>query len=134
MKYLHKRTIEVDLTNVRSPTVPEVKRDNKGRWMKGHSGNPNGFKGKGKRAKLSQETIDLLAANTDEAIRNLLDLMDSPDQSVRLAATKYFIEKGLGRDFQAFEPVEDSVEDMTIRILRATKNNIIKDESEDKEL
>ena len=110
------RKIDLDFTNVRPPIVPEVKRDNKGRWMEGCSGNPNGRPGK--KSKIQQGTIELFAQNTNAALCNLLELMNSADLAIRLQATKYFLDKGLGRDFQAFEDFEDTDNDLTIHIVR----------------
>lgn len=92
-------------------------RDEKGRWTKGTSGNPQG-----RQRKIPDSTIALFTNNTDKAIKRLFKLMDDPDPQIRLQATKFFLEKGLGRTFQAFE--ETAAEDdepLQITITRAKK-------------
>lgn len=96
-------------------------RDSHGRWKKGQSGNPNG-----RRRKLPQELIDLFASNTDTAVKRIIALMDSPDPKISLEATKFCIEKGLGKNFQAFEDAkgeEDISNDIVINIKRAMKDS-----------
>lgn len=107
-----------------------VERDSRGRFLPGSSGSPatqwkKGASGnpKGKRIVMPEKIYKLFADNTDIAIGKLLELMDDPDPNVRLAATKYFIDKGVGSKFQAFASAEDEEENngMTINIIRGTR-------------
>lgn len=96
-----------------------VGRDERGRWVKGTSGNP-----KGTQRKIPDSTFALFANNTDKAIKRLFKLMDDPDPQVRLQATKYFLDKGLGRTFQAFEEADAADgEPLQIMITRAKRGD-----------
>ena len=96
----------------------EVVRDNKGRWMKGHTGNPAG-----RTRIVPHKTIALFTDNAPQAVRRLFKLMDSKDEAVRLQAVKYFLDKALGKDWQACIPDEAQPEGLTIRITRATEES-----------
>jgi hypothetical protein len=95
-------------------------RDEKGRWTKGHSGNPAG--GPGKRGKVPEAIMKLVQANTSEAIKKIIELMNgASSDSIRLEAAKYIIDRGLGRDFTAFEPMDEADhEPFEIRVVRAS--------------
>lgn len=94
-------------------------RDKLGRWEKGVSGNPAGRK----RA-LPDSILGLFTENTDKAIKKLIKLMDDPDPNVRLAATKYFIDKGIGSGFRAYiDEDADGDNDMTVRIIRGKRKD-----------
>ena len=99
---------------------PEVRREPNGRWCKGQSGNVYG-----KKKRVTKKTLDMFTENTDKAIEKLFSLMDSPDPKIRLEATKYFLDKGLGKAFQAYDDMEDESKDGTveIRIVRAHKED-----------
>lgn len=107
-----------------------VERDSKGRFLPGSSGSPatkwkKGVSGnpKGKRIVMPEKIYKLFADNTDTAIGKLFELMDDPDPNVRLAATKYFIDKGVGSKFQAFASEEETEDHdtMTINITRGKR-------------
>jgi len=90
-------------------------RDSKGRWKKGSSGNPEG-----RRRAIPDNILCLFEDNTEKAIRRLIRLMKDSDPSVSLAATKYFIDKGLGAKFSAFiDDTSNDTDDIKITIVKA---------------
>lgn len=106
-------------------------RDERGRWKKGTSGNPDtqwkkGTSGnpQGRKRALPDSVLKLFTENTEGAILQLMNLMNDPDPNIRLAATKYFIDKGIGTNFKAFidEDENKEEEDFKIRIFSARKD------------
>lgn len=92
-----------------------VERDERGRWVKGSSGNP-----KGKSRQLPPELLKAFQADAVKAVKNLRELMADEDPNIRLAATKYFLDKCVGTRFQAFQDDEGmNDDDITIRIVAA---------------
>lgn len=92
-----------------------VERDERGRWVKGSSGNP-----KGKSRQLPPELLKAFQTDAVKAVKNLRELMADEDPNIRLAATKYFLDKCVGTRFQAFQDDEGmNDDDITIRIVAA---------------
>jgi len=91
-------------------------------WKPGVSGNPNG-----RQAKIPDNVIRMFTNNAEKAIRRLYELMNNPDANIRLNAVKYFLDKGLGRNFQAFQKIDEADEDatFTIRVVRASRQENI---------
>jgi len=91
-------------------------RDSKGRWLKGQSGNPAG--GIGKQSRIPQEVLTLIQDSTAQAISSIVGLLNkSRSDHVRLEAAKFLIEKGLGRNFQAYD--QTSLDQLRITIVSA---------------
>lgn len=94
-----------------------VERDERGRWVKGSSGNP-----KGKSRQLPPELLKAFQTDAVKAVSNLRELMNDEDPNIRLAATKFFIDKCVGTRFQAFLDEDNTTdEDITIRIVSAAE-------------
>lgn len=77
--------------------------------------------------------IKLFADNTEKALNRLLHYMGSDDDRIGLDATKFFIEKCLGKTFQAHNDMEDDTEsnEVNIRFTMASKrNDAIEEEDE----
>jgi hypothetical protein len=71
-----------------------------GCWKPGVSGNPSGRPKEGPEVR---EAKELARAKSVEAIRRLVQLMESRDEKVSLAACNSILDRGLGRPSQAME-------------------------------
>ena len=74
--------------------------DGNPRWVKGVSGNPSG---RPKEDALVREAKDLARAKCPAAIERLVQLMDSADEKVSLAACNSVLDRGIGKPLQAVE-------------------------------
>lgn len=63
-------------------------------WVKGQSGNPGG------RPKGEKEVIDLAREASPRAIGRLIELVDSQDERVAIAAANSVLERGYGKPTQ----------------------------------
>ena len=70
------------------------------RWQKGQSGNPSGRPKENEDVRLAKE---LARAKCPDAIRKLVELMDSADDKVKLAACNSVLDRGIGKAMQQVE-------------------------------
>lgn len=64
-------------------------------FAKGQSGNPGG------RPKVPPEVKELLESKTLYALQRLVELLDSPDEKVRMAAAVAILDRRLGKPSQS---------------------------------
>lgn len=79
-------------------------------FAKGQSGNPGG------RPKVPPEVKELLESKTLYALQRLVELLDSPDEKVRMAAAVAILDRRLGKPSQSV--VHSGDEDNPVRTLQ----------------
>ena len=84
-------------------------------WAPGRSGNPGG------RPKVAAEVRELLREHSSAAVRRLLELVHSKNETVALRASVEILDRGIGRPTHAVEPV---TEDECVLIYFANDRNL----------
>lgn len=74
----------------------KAKRDDKGRWQKGQSGNPDGSTSEEQAARVA--LMRGLAGHVPQALERIGQLLQSADERVALGAVKVVIESVRGKD------------------------------------
>ena len=87
-----------------------------GTWPKGVSGNPNG--------KPRGPIVELARENSEHAMRRIIQLVDSPDDRVALAASEAVLNRAWGKPAQAIEVADNRVQDVVSIDLRELARQI----------
>ena len=80
-----------------------IKRDTKGLFAKGHSGNPSG------RARMPKAVKDMLSENAERAVQAIVRLVDDTDPRIALRAAELLLDRIFGKPQQASETVTFAV-------------------------
>lgn len=135
-KGLKKRIVTVDFTDVEPPdflgksapyhtVIPIEKREENQKQNSRFAKIDTTKKKPARQKRVPQYVVDMFAHNVVVGMENLLELMDSRDTKVKMEATKFFMEKCMGKDFSAFAPMQNADEDneLTVTLIHKKKED-----------